>query len=289
MALLGTVIVETANAPGTGDALLLGPLPGFVAFPVGQIFYFIADAVQREWGAGTVVAGSPNRLTRDTVIGNTAGTTARLNFAGAVTVYNEAPAERSLIAAGDNLSVPLAGRVLTGLGSGLAAGDAPRLDQVGWRTLATQNVSSPVGGIVFALPPAFVHFRIEMQDLQCATSAGVYFRSSIDGGATYLSGATDYSGVTLIARPSSMSSPGGTGSFFGLGSADASAPVSGHIEFRTVGGRQVIGALTSLQSGALTLACVAGYVATSGVIDHILIGFVAANATGGRIRLLGDF
>ncbi|HEY0185685.1 MAG TPA: hypothetical protein VGC09_23020, partial [Rhodopila sp.] len=42
----------------------------------------------------------PNTLTRGTVLGNSAGTTARLNFTGATKVFNDIPAERSVYADG---------------------------------------------------------------------------------------------------------------------------------------------------------------------------------------------
>jgi len=97
-------ILENVNAPGTLTTMnLAGPPVGtsrrsFIpAFASGsEVFYFIDDDTIMEWGYGIVTSGSPNTLTRATVIGNTAGTTARLNFSGAARVYNEIPASRSL-------------------------------------------------------------------------------------------------------------------------------------------------------------------------------------------------
>jgi hypothetical protein len=98
--LLKNLVEETANNPGSGlPVSLLGALTNRTSFVQafgngGQCFYALTDGLQTEWGIGTVTAASPNVLSRDTVLGNTAGTTARLNFTGAVRVYNEAPAER---------------------------------------------------------------------------------------------------------------------------------------------------------------------------------------------------
>src|ERR1044072_114460 len=105
-------VLESANAPGTNLSVLLGgPLPGRQswrqAYPDGsQAFYFIDDGGQSEWGVGGVHWGTPNTVSRDTVIGNTAGTTGRLNFTGAVQIYNEIPGERMPFINGNVLSAP---------------------------------------------------------------------------------------------------------------------------------------------------------------------------------------
>lgn len=96
MSRLADYVVETASNPGTGTVFLAGAPTGrrsfMAALGAGGAYYYITDGVQAEWGSGTVVAGTPNTLSRDTVLGNTAGTTAKLNFTGTVTVYNALPA-----------------------------------------------------------------------------------------------------------------------------------------------------------------------------------------------------
>src|ERR1044072_2328308 len=105
-------VLESANAPGTNLSILLGgPLPGRQswrqAYPDGsQAFYFVDDGGQAEWGVGTVHWGTPNNISRDTVIGNTAATTGRLNFTSAVQVYNEIPGERMPFINGGVMSAP---------------------------------------------------------------------------------------------------------------------------------------------------------------------------------------
>jgi microcystin-dependent protein len=59
-----------------------------------QCFYFMDDGTNFECGVGTVHYGTPNFLSRDTVISTSAGTTLRINFSGALDVYNEVPGER---------------------------------------------------------------------------------------------------------------------------------------------------------------------------------------------------
>jgi len=94
-----TMIHETANAPGTNVIFnLAGPAAAKRSFAMGfasgaAAAYVMIDGSQSEWGLGTFTAGAPNQLARTTVIGNSAGTTGRLNFVGAVDVYNAMPAE----------------------------------------------------------------------------------------------------------------------------------------------------------------------------------------------------
>ncbi|MFW7267548.1 phage tail protein [Gluconacetobacter sp. Hr-1-5] len=98
MSKLADFVQETATGPGTGPFLLEGAPVGrrlfSAAFPSGgDLYYFARDDAQAEWGIGSLDVSGPITLTRTTVRGTTAGSTAPLNFAGTVTVYNEVPAE----------------------------------------------------------------------------------------------------------------------------------------------------------------------------------------------------
>ncbi|MGG6430620.1 phage tail protein [Acetobacter ghanensis] len=97
---LADLVLETANAPGTGAFTLGGAPDGrqtFAdAFPNGgDVYYYASDGVQSEWGVGTLTVGSPNVLVRKTIIGNLFGTTSALNFTSGVTVYCEVPAKKT--------------------------------------------------------------------------------------------------------------------------------------------------------------------------------------------------
>lgn len=98
--MLANYVQETANAPGTAATINLGGaaagrLPFIPTFASGSaVFYGMDDGTLAEMGIGTVTAGSPNTLARTTVLWNSAGTTARMNFLGSVRVYNAVPAER---------------------------------------------------------------------------------------------------------------------------------------------------------------------------------------------------
>ncbi|MGA8192490.1 MAG: hypothetical protein WB902_03880 [Acetobacteraceae bacterium] len=42
------------------------------------------DTTKEDWDIGTFTRGSPATISRDTVLGNSLGSTAKLNFAGSV-------------------------------------------------------------------------------------------------------------------------------------------------------------------------------------------------------------
>lgn len=93
-------VLEGANAPGNAaSCTLTGARPGRQTFrnayaDGAQCFYFMDDGTNWETGIASVHYGTPNSISRDTVIANSANTTNRINFTGALDVYNEVPGER---------------------------------------------------------------------------------------------------------------------------------------------------------------------------------------------------
>ncbi len=99
--MLRNQIQEQSTAPGAVTSFILsGAQPGYSsfssAFTSGQLcFYTITDGLSnREWGYANVSPGSPDRLINRTPIGNSKGTTDKINFQGTVNVYNALPSER---------------------------------------------------------------------------------------------------------------------------------------------------------------------------------------------------
>lgn len=108
---LADLVLETANAPGTGAFTLNGAPEGrqtFAdAFPNGgDVYYYASDGTQSEWGVGTLTVGAPNTLVRKTIIGNLFGSTSALNFTASVTIWNEVPA-RAVAQRDDNNQLPV--------------------------------------------------------------------------------------------------------------------------------------------------------------------------------------
>src|ERR1043165_8261929 len=129
MALLADLVLETANAPGTGTINLLGAQPERVSFYTGfgspssaLVYYVVSDNTIAEWGIGTFTHGSPDTLARTTVIGNTSGTTARLNFTGTCKVYNSLPASKTVYVDNSNNVVVPTGARFASVSGGVAIG-----------------------------------------------------------------------------------------------------------------------------------------------------------------------
>lgn len=66
-------VLETSTSQGVGTINLLGAVPGFQSFVSGvgngnKCAYFIEDGLDWESGIGTVTSGSPDTLSRDTVL-----------------------------------------------------------------------------------------------------------------------------------------------------------------------------------------------------------------------------
>lgn len=107
MAGLADNVKETASAPGTSTTFNLGgataPFVTFASvFGNGTTpYYYMLDNTQWECGESTLTHGSPNTLSRTTVLANSAGTTAKLNFAGTTTVYCGLPSDKAVFLDGD--------------------------------------------------------------------------------------------------------------------------------------------------------------------------------------------
>lgn len=290
-ALLANCVLETCNNPGTGTLQLQGAAPGRESFLEGfgngvQAYYFLTDGTQTEAGVGTVIAGSPNTLSRDTVIWNSVGTTAKLSFTGSCQVFSDLPAERSPLFSADNATLPMGGRRLAALAAGTAADDAPRLDQVGWRSISQTLFSTAQTGAAFSLPAGFERFRVELQDVVPAANAALYVRYSFDGGVTYASGTSDYSYATADARAGSATFGGATQSYIPICAATA-ADVIGALEFQPAGNKRVLFDAASPVSGGLSRWTGCGSCAVAGRATHVLVSGVGVNLASGRLRLLG--
>ncbi len=98
---LADAVLETTSSPGTSTTFaLLGPVSARSSFGSkfsdgDVVFYYADNGIDLEYGFGAFAAGA-NRIARSTVLGNTQGTTSRIDFTGTTYVYNEVPASHSL-------------------------------------------------------------------------------------------------------------------------------------------------------------------------------------------------
>lgn len=185
--MLANMVQESASNPGTAATInLAGAVTGrrsFVsAFGGGALVdYTIEDGTQWETGIGTVTAGSPNTLTRTTVVENSAGNTSRLNFTGTVRVYC-----------------------------------ALSMTRIGWMQVEAPRTVAAVAQTDFPLPLSFRRFRLLCQGVTPDTTGRqIAVRFSTDGGSTFIAG-TSYVTGGLVASGAAWSTAA-SGGFNGAG------------------------------------------------------------------------
>lgn len=279
--MLRDLVEETVNAPGTAITINLGgPLAGRKAwisastFAGGdQAYYFLTDgSANSEWGIATLAAGTPNTLSRTTVLGNTAGTVARLNFTGTCIAYNWLPAART----------PM--RDATGR---LPMSELPY--EVAWNVIEKVLVTTAVGAVDFTLPEPFVRFRLEFSEFTPAATATMFAR--VNQGAGFLAGASDYQRSLGIFGSGVNTSGGGAGAEITM-SDGTSEGVFGSMEFvRPASGARAVGMVDThctRATGGIRVRLVGGFqMIPTSPLTAVRLGFVGNNVAGGRVRLLG--
>ena len=119
-------VLETSTTSGTGALTLLGAVNGYQSFANGvgsgnTCYYTIYDTVAYTWevGVGTYTSGSPNTLTRTTVLSNSSQTTAFISFAGnLMNVWVDYPSEKAIYQdASGNTYVPNLGGTTASTGT----------------------------------------------------------------------------------------------------------------------------------------------------------------------------
>ena len=96
-------VKETSTTTGTGTLNLAGAVSGFVTVVAGigntnTTYYAIHEqgTANFEIGIGTVTDATPDTLARTTVLNNSLGTTAKINFSGTLDVFCTMPASKSV-------------------------------------------------------------------------------------------------------------------------------------------------------------------------------------------------
>ncbi len=123
--MLRSFILETVAAPGTSAFTLLGgafgrrAFNGTGAFASGSTVYYVADNNAGAWeeGWGVASTGSPNNTLTRNVLANSLGTTAKINFTGAVDVFCALPASRAILLNKDGVPIDGLGNRPVGRGA----------------------------------------------------------------------------------------------------------------------------------------------------------------------------
>lgn len=133
--MLRNFVLERATNPAASLTFALGGAVtgrrSFASvFSTGSLcFYVMDDGAQQEWGVGTFTTGSPNTLSRTTVLGNSIGGTGRLTFSGSVNVYCDLPAEKTPYLDASGL-LNLGGGIITNAADAVNPGDLTTKRQV---------------------------------------------------------------------------------------------------------------------------------------------------------------
>ena len=97
-------VKESSTTSGTGTISLAGVVTGFVSFVSGNgnsntTYYAIFEQGTANWevGIGTVTDATPDTLSRDTVLSNSAGNTSKITFGGGtLDVFGTMPASKTV-------------------------------------------------------------------------------------------------------------------------------------------------------------------------------------------------
>ena len=144
-------VKETTTTTGTGTVQLAGATPGFETFVerIGDgnaTYYCIAlqGGAEFEVGVGTVSSGSPDTLSRTTVLANSDNNTNNVNFsAGTKDVFCTLPASKAVVEDSSN-NVTFANNIIVG---GTVDGvDIATRDGVLTSTTTTANAALPKAG-----------------------------------------------------------------------------------------------------------------------------------------------
>lgn len=180
---------QSAVAPGSATTInLVAPTTGYrsfaSAFPGSMVCgYYIRDRATNQWerGTGVAAAGSPDTLTRTTVLSNSLGTTARINFTGTVEVYSQ-------------LFPPTA----TGAELMLAASRAAARAAIDARSVYAADAPTTSGSAVAftGIPAAVTWIELILSGVRTAAAAQVLVELGHGGGPTYVT--TGYNGSIVI-------------------------------------------------------------------------------------------
>ena len=174
-------VKETTTTTGTGTLSLAGVVAGFQSFVAGvgttnTTYYAITDSATGDWevGIGTVTSGSPNTLSRDTVL-ESSNSDNLVNFgAGQKLVICTQPAEKAVyLDASDQL-------VIDGTSVTATAAELNYVDGVTSAIQTQLNAKAPINNATFTGTTA-----IPTADIDGGTIDGVTIGGASAGAGTF--------------------------------------------------------------------------------------------------------
>lgn len=162
-----------------------------------------------------------------------------------------------------------------------------------WVEITQSMGSTPVSATSFGLPSSFLRFKLVWMDVVPSIQAQPYIRFSYDSGASYKSGATDYTAVGTYARSAAPGTPGAVfvqQSYMPVApSVQATWPSHGCYEFTATGLQYGVGAAWGVNSpdGDTHLNLSGRMTVGYGTATNVLFGAFGANLNTHRVKLFG--
>jgi hypothetical protein len=297
-------VKETCAAPGTGTVTLLGPVNGYAAFSTvgtgNTTYYAIVDNTTFQWEVGTgtwTTGGSYGTLARTTVLSNSLGTTALINFStGVQDVYITLPSQFAVtnvsVATANGFSgnttmtnsVPsitlkttanglLYGNSTTGVVSNTIIGQALNLTMgVGFSNLSVMSATRSTVGVVYGSTP----------DVGDNTALGGYHSISANVTNSTVIGASAY---ITYSTSSPYTSRGGISIGRGAGATSANTVVIGGASTANGADSIAIGSNVTTTTNSIVLGSQSK---SNGTTGSILIGNNISASNGLNVTIIGN-
>lgn len=304
-------VKETCTSPGVGTVTLLGASTGYSSFSTignaNTTYYCIADQSGNNWevGIGTYTL-SGTTLSRDTVLSNSLGTTAKINFSsGTQDVFVTYPSGRSVYADGTTLTATNSSVLpVANGGTGLSSTPANGALDIGNGTGFTRTTLTAGSGIAITNGAGSISIATSggggFSNMQVFTSTGTFTVPTgvtkvkvtvVGGGAggqssggysvpcaadVFYAGSGGGGGGTAVAYLTGLT-PGGTVTVtIGAAGTGGTFPGTSPPNSGTSGGASSFGAYCSATGGSNAST---GGIGSSGNLN--ISGGTAIGATGG--------
>ena len=261
-------IQETGTvSTGTGSVNLAGAVVGFKSFITGIgngniTYYAIYDPITYAWevGLGTVTAGTPNTLSRTTVLSNSLNTTALISFSTSdtLTVFCTYPSEKSI-----------------------------NYDQNGTATIGSALSYTDTGIITSFASTVAGYNQVILQNKSNATNASTNFNVSNDT-------ATSTTGYAELGINSSTFS-NGAGAFNIAGAAylasastDLAIGTYGAYNLHFVTNSSATDAMTIYNDGGASLGGLGDPGIGNVAVNNAVVGFTAITSSATAVSLLAS-
>lgn len=183
-------------------------------------------------------------------------------------------------------ALPMGGFRVANMGAGTEAADAVRADQAFVKVGGFNAPTSP-GTLMFALPPGFARFRLEVDDLTPGGLGALYLRISTDGGASYRAAGSDYGWIGTRATAAGVMPSGANEGVIRM-SPDTNMPVFGTLDFSRAGPVQARFGFAGMAGGVRYDFTGSANCSLPDSATHIAVGFISVPVQRAFCTLYGS-